>query len=184
MLAFRPEEDNVIIELFNREGRKWGRIAEALPGRTSASVRNRFLRIEKGERQRAAGKSKNRCAACGQYKLGHVCTVQRRNPATAQPLDDNRLAIAEPAADLLSLSACTTSFPNAHPPLQRDEPLPSDCDTEEVVGTPTATPPASPAQKDDYNFPCKPFSIDRFPPHAVPLKKRSRMNSAGTTLEN
>mmetsp|Transcript_2090 Transcript_2090/g.4348 ORF Transcript_2090/g.4348 Transcript_2090/m.4348 type:complete len:205 (-) Transcript_2090:77-691(-) len=76
MAAWKPEEDQVILSLYAKEGRKWGRIAAALPGRTSASVRNRYLRIEKGTQLREAGLSKNRCAACGQQKIGHVCPVK------------------------------------------------------------------------------------------------------------
>lgn len=76
MLAWTPEEDLLILRLFATEGRKWGKIAAALHGRSSASVRNRYLRIEKGRQLREEGKSKNRCAACGQHKLGHVCTVK------------------------------------------------------------------------------------------------------------
>jgi len=77
MQSWRPEEDLLILRLFATEGRKWGRIAALLPGRSSASVRNRYLRIEKGRQLTAEGKSKNRCAACGQLKLGHVCTVSK-----------------------------------------------------------------------------------------------------------
>lgn len=84
MLAWTPEEDRYILELFEREGRKWGKIAGMLNGRSSASVRNRYLRIEKGRQLRAQGQSKNRCAACGQHKLGHVCTV-KASKNTIQP---------------------------------------------------------------------------------------------------
>ena len=76
MQAWSPQEDHVILQMYQTEGRKWGRIASALPGRSSASVRNRFLRIEKGQTLREQGLSKNRCAACGQQKLGHVCQVK------------------------------------------------------------------------------------------------------------
>jgi hypothetical protein len=76
MSAWSPAEDRVILRMFQTEGRKWGRIAQALPGRTSASVRNRFLRIEKGQSLRDQGLSKNRCAACGQHKLGHICQIK------------------------------------------------------------------------------------------------------------
>jgi len=73
MLAWTPEEDIQILRLFQTEGRRWGKIAQLLQGRSAASVRNRYLRIEKGSRLREAGMSKNRCAICGQHKLGHVC---------------------------------------------------------------------------------------------------------------
>eukprot|EP00310_Coccolithus_braarudii_P012883 CAMPEP_0183341966 /NCGR_PEP_ID=MMETSP0164_2-20130417/8158_1 /TAXON_ID=221442 /ORGANISM="Coccolithus pelagicus ssp braarudi, Strain PLY182g" /LENGTH=290 /DNA_ID=CAMNT_0025512431 /DNA_START=81 /DNA_END=953 /DNA_ORIENTATION=- len=89
MTAWKPEEDQVILALFANHGRKWGRIASSLPGRTSASVRNRYLRIERGQQLRQAGLSKNRCASCGQQKIGHVCPVKRSSvysePIHGQP---------------------------------------------------------------------------------------------------
>ncbi|EOD35764.1 hypothetical protein EMIHUDRAFT_227311 [Emiliania huxleyi CCMP1516] len=57
-------------------GRKWGRIADGLTNRSPASVRNRYLRIELGQQARRLGLAKNRCAACGQPKLGHVCSAK------------------------------------------------------------------------------------------------------------
>jgi len=89
-----PEEDLLILRLFAAEGRKWGRIAALLPGRSSASVRNRYLRIEKGRQLTAEGKSKNRCAACGQLKLGHVCTASR--PLGAVPRTPKLAAVCVP----------------------------------------------------------------------------------------
>lgn len=94
MLAWTPEEDLLILQLFAAEGRKWGRIAAMLPGRSSASVRNRYLRIEKGRQLRQEGKSKNRCAACGMHKLGHVCTVKK--PEDAIPRTPPLVAIRVP----------------------------------------------------------------------------------------
>lgn len=85
MAAWKPDEDQMILKLYATEGRKWAKIASALPGRTSASVRNRFLRIEKGQQLRSAGLSKNRCAACGQYKLGHVCPVKLADALNKKP---------------------------------------------------------------------------------------------------
>merc|ERR1712060_888447 len=58
MLAWTPEEDMPILQLFASEGRKWGKIAGVLKGRSSASVRNRYLRIEKGRQLREEGKSR------------------------------------------------------------------------------------------------------------------------------
>ena len=84
MQAWSPQEDRVILQMYQTEGRKWGRIASALPGRSSASVRNRFLRIKKGQTLRELGLSKNRCAACGQQKLGHVCQV-KLSPLPVRP---------------------------------------------------------------------------------------------------
>lgn len=66
-------EDEKILSLVATEGPKWSKIALELPGRSVASVRNRYLRIQKGVKKRAEGTAKNRCHACGLMKLGHVC---------------------------------------------------------------------------------------------------------------
>lgn len=68
------------MQLHAAHGRKWLRIAAAMPGRSSASIRNRFMRLVKGREARANGLSKNRCAACGQHKLGHICTAKLKMP--------------------------------------------------------------------------------------------------------
>ena len=52
MAAWTPAEDRVILNTFAVEGRRWGKISRLLENRTSASVRNRFLRIEKGAKLR------------------------------------------------------------------------------------------------------------------------------------
>ena len=111
MSAWTPAEDKMILQLYRQEGRKWAKIASCLENRTSASVRNRFLRIEKGARLRAQGVSKNRCAACGQQKLGHVCPVKLS-------------AVPEPRVEDCSMeSAAAVSLadgdrPSEHPALQ------------------------------------------------------------------
>jgi len=73
MRSWTPEEDSVIMRIQSTEGRRWGLIAQALENRSSAAVRNRWIRIENGEALRGVGKSKNRCTACGEKKLGHIC---------------------------------------------------------------------------------------------------------------
>ena len=81
MSAWTPAEDKMILQLYRQEGRKWAKIASCLENRTSASVRNRFLRIEKGARLRAQGVSKNRCAACGQQSSSAAsCAARVRCP--------------------------------------------------------------------------------------------------------
>ena len=94
MAAWTPGEDQMILNSFAIEGRRWSKIAAQLEGRTSASVRNRFLRIEKGMKLRQAGLSKNRCAACGQQKLGHVCNVKLSAVHDAD--DEQPLALMPP----------------------------------------------------------------------------------------
>ena len=111
MSAWTPAEDKMILQLYRQEGRKWAKIASCLENRTSASVRNRFLRIEKGARLRAQGVSKNRCAACGQQKLGHVCPVKLS-------------AVPEPRVEDCSMESATAvsladgDRPSEHPALQ------------------------------------------------------------------
>lgn len=52
-------EDTIIAKLHRTEGPKWAKIAQALPGRSVASVRNRFLRMQK-----TAASSKAVCELC------------------------------------------------------------------------------------------------------------------------
>ena len=62
--------------LVREEGRRWRKIADSFPGRSVASVRNHWLRIEQGERDVAERNYKNRCTACGQPKrVGHRCVM-------------------------------------------------------------------------------------------------------------
>lgn len=121
MCAWSPEEDRIILEMYESSGRKWGKIAAELSSRpnagvrTSASVRNRYLRIEKGRAMRAEGKSKNRCAACGLKKLGHVCQA-RLNAARKAPGPDDTLESAEAivlAADDAGLPIAPVALPIA-----------------------------------------------------------------------
>lgn len=74
----RAAEDRIIQKLHGSEGPAWTKIAQALPGRTPASVRNRFLRITKGEQLLVQAKvRKNACNHCGlvQQNYGHVCSA-------------------------------------------------------------------------------------------------------------
>jgi len=80
MKAWDPEEDHSILEMVTREGTKWSSIVSHLPGRSVASVRNRYQRIEKGRKLREQGSSliKNRCHMCNQPKRGHICYAKMR----------------------------------------------------------------------------------------------------------
>mmetsp|Transcript_24165 Transcript_24165/g.75321 ORF Transcript_24165/g.75321 Transcript_24165/m.75321 type:complete len:416 (+) Transcript_24165:235-1482(+) len=69
-------EDKVITEAVTRFGCRWSIVCPLLPGRTPASVRNRWHRIRRASENAAAGKGANasyRCGRCGQPKRGHVC---------------------------------------------------------------------------------------------------------------
>merc|ERR1711907_24192 len=78
--AWDPEEDHIILQMVNTEGPKWKSIVANLPGRTVASVRNRFQRIEKGRKMREKGPTQkmNRCHLCNQPKRGHICYAKLR----------------------------------------------------------------------------------------------------------
>jgi hypothetical protein len=76
-------EDAITLKLNCSEGPVWNKIAHAVPGRSAVSIRNRFLRIVKGEQPRLhEGKRKARTKAwrlCGliEQDYGHVCSAMR-----------------------------------------------------------------------------------------------------------
>jgi len=75
MVPFVPQEDLRMAELYRQYGPHWKTITEHFPGRTVASVRNRFLRMQGAQKVRAEGGiTRNRCQLCGQPKRGHICT--------------------------------------------------------------------------------------------------------------
>jgi len=142
MMSWTPEEDLQILTLFAQEGRKWGKIAGVLKNRSSASVRNRYLRIENGRKLREEGKSKNRCAACGQLKLGHVCAVKRPfqpGPAAFEafraqpPLQPSPTPAASQALD--ALPPPTMPPPAVAEPVSRDDDLSAPPIASSVVAT-------------------------------------------------
>ena len=56
MVAWQPGDDLQIMELHRTLGPRWSAIAQHFPGRTVSSIRNRFLRIEAGNKMRGDGK--------------------------------------------------------------------------------------------------------------------------------
>ena len=82
MKAWKPEEDGLIIELLRSYGPRWSIIVRHLPGRTIASVRNRWLRIDKVRRKQATwqeaddGQATNKCQWSVQTKPGQACFAQ------------------------------------------------------------------------------------------------------------
>ena len=77
---FRPtwtsEEDMFIVRYVEEHGRLWSKIAEKMEGRSHRAVRNRWLRMQKGQatRERRGPDNGYRCRRCGELKLGHICT--------------------------------------------------------------------------------------------------------------
>lgn len=106
MAPWRATDDELILECVERYGPRWSKIALELPGRSVASVRNRYLRIQKGMKKRLEGSAKNRCHACGQMKLGHVCHARDAGgtfvvkPPPVRWLEPSH---AQTAAELVSL---------------------------------------------------------------------------------
>ena len=76
MTAWAATEDEAILEMVVRHGPRWSKIAIDLPGRSVASIRNRYLRIQKGGKKRSEGGGKNRC---------HACARRSKSPATPCP---------------------------------------------------------------------------------------------------
>ena len=71
------EEDLLILQLVERHGKRWSKIAAHLPGRTDNGVRNRWNRMERAQvlRQRRGPDAGYRCRRCGQPKRGHICAA-------------------------------------------------------------------------------------------------------------
>jgi len=65
------------LRLIETSGKHWKLIAASLKpyDRTSAMVRNRYLRIQRGRWLTEQGQSKNKCGFCGKLKRGHVCDM-------------------------------------------------------------------------------------------------------------
>jgi hypothetical protein len=91
-------EDQITTEAVERFGCKWNLISSLVPGRTPASVRNRWHRIRRAARRRENAElptSIYKCSRCGAPKKGHVCTL-----STA---DAGRLLGARHAMDQIAL---------------------------------------------------------------------------------
>lgn len=72
-----PYESARLVRLVLLHGHRWDVVAREMC-RSPAAVRNRFKRIASehgGGRGEASTEGKNRCAACGRLKRGHVCSV-------------------------------------------------------------------------------------------------------------
>mmetsp|Transcript_31113 Transcript_31113/g.85023 ORF Transcript_31113/g.85023 Transcript_31113/m.85023 type:complete len:499 (+) Transcript_31113:107-1603(+) len=95
------EEDLLILQLVERHGKRWSKIASHLPGRTDNGVRNRWNRMEKAQslRSRHGAEHGYRCRRCGQPKRGHICAALTQGE---QPEGD---MLAKKAAALTALSA-------------------------------------------------------------------------------
>mmetsp|Transcript_12907 Transcript_12907/g.42905 ORF Transcript_12907/g.42905 Transcript_12907/m.42905 type:complete len:156 (+) Transcript_12907:271-738(+) len=83
---YRPmwtgEEGRFIVSYVEKHGRQWSKIAEQMPGRSHRAVRNRWLRMQKGQatREKRGPDNGYRCRRCGELKLGHICSAGMATP--------------------------------------------------------------------------------------------------------
>lgn len=113
MRSWSPEEDQLLLSLFEEQGPRWKHIASTLgdvQNRTPAMVRNRYLRILKGRKRASEGLSRNKCGRCGQLKQGHVCTaVTNVSPSLTLQQQAHAAMRGEPSASqVLAPTAVTT----------------------------------------------------------------------------
>ena len=84
MRKWEPEEDRLLIETLGMIGPRWAKIA-ARVGRSVASIRNRWQRINKGHRLlQEGGPYRQRCVVCGEPRRGHVCFAQLRDAPSSE----------------------------------------------------------------------------------------------------
>ena len=77
---WEPSEQTFIETQVAIRGKKWRAIARLLAqepphrnSRSANSVRCEYDRLQSGRVKQAAGLVQNRCAYCGEMKLGHIC---------------------------------------------------------------------------------------------------------------
>lgn len=114
MTPWMPADDLKIIELHKRLGPRWSSIASEFPGRTVSSIRNRFLRLQNGNKIRDAGQvTKNRCSKCGLAKKGHICKAKLAADQSSHFLSNTHPdALTGSAAPLLARSSSNASYRN------------------------------------------------------------------------
>ena len=162
MLLWTPREDEAILESVIRNGMRWKFVALAFPGRSAASVRNRYLRIQRGAKMRSEGLCKNRCNTCarlhllaiaprdrnpslralagGQIKLGHICTSPGRVGVSRVPASVGLSA----AAYTVSTFGTPAPFDDNSKLLHSQCPVPARASFLTPPRASSPTPPASP----------------------------------------
>lgn len=118
-------EDEMITEAVTRFGCKWSVVCSFLPGRTIASVRNRWHRLQRARRAPEPLKDGcYRCGRCGRPKRGHVCRINARTRRDQAPTSTAGIAGGAPAAEQLGTSdaEAATGFHRAPAAVQLDDP--------------------------------------------------------------
>jgi len=116
MVPWMPVDDIKVVQLFSQHGPRWRLITDQFPGRTVASVRNRYLRMQTAEKIRSAGGiTRNRCQLCGQPKRGHICP--KKMETVIKPLREPTPAVLVPhGAEVMVVDAPSHSLAPVRPP--------------------------------------------------------------------
>jgi hypothetical protein len=160
MKTWEPEEDRLIIEMLGKIGPRWSQIVKAMPGRTVSSIRNRWFRIEKGQRLQEEGyKSNARCKVCGQPRRGHVCFERLREDAEKRAAENDAvLQEVLPDVDLVDLDGLVDG-------------------TVAVCGEPAATPSTEPSSSPEPRAHSPSWTVLAAEPPRLELPLLARLKS-------
>lgn len=106
------EEDLLILQLVERHGKRWSKIAAHLPERTDNGVRNRWNRMERAQvlRQSRGPDAGYRCRRCGQPKRGHICAALTLGDTPAgEELQQKAEALSKLSANRMRPPSAATS---------------------------------------------------------------------------
>jgi len=112
------EEDLLILQLVEKHGKRWSKIAAHLPGRTDNGVRNRWNRMERAQvlRQRRGPEAGYRCRRCGQPKRGHICAALTLGDTPAgEELQQKAEALSKLSANRMRPPSATSEVSEAPP---------------------------------------------------------------------
>jgi len=112
------EEDLLILQLVEKHGKRWSKIAAHLPGRTDNGVRNRWNRMERAQvlRQRRGPEAGYRCRRCGQPKRGHICAALTLGDTPAgEELQQKAEALSKLSANRMRPPSVTSEVSEAPP---------------------------------------------------------------------
>jgi len=138
------EEDLLILQLVEKHGKRWSKIAQQLPGRTDNGVRNRWNRMERAQvlRQRRGPEAGYRCRRCGQPKRGHICAALTLGETPAgDDLQQKAEALSKLSADRMRPASAASEDTNLP-----SEPTISAQSTPQLPPARAATPDLPPLQ--------------------------------------
>lgn len=159
------EEDQKLLDLVDRLGKRWKAISGEFADRTEAMCRNRYGRMCAPHKPEMKNwkESKNKCGACGQLKKGHSCPVKNKLLVTTGQDDDYHESDAafEPTVVSASENASVYYPPYTAPLSTFAAPLST---YEDPLPTYSAPPAAAtmPARMDSYATTPMPVRIESF----------------------